>query len=120
MMANQQDLFGAEPLAPFHKSATGAARASTMDAAESVREGREDAHRAVVEAVRAAGANGMTADELATQLGWTQFYARPRVCETAKSGRIVASGYRRNNVAGNGMSVWVTPEYWGAAQAVLP
>ena len=43
MMAQQRDLFGAAPPAPFHRATRGASRDATMAAAETVREALAEA-----------------------------------------------------------------------------
>jgi hypothetical protein len=49
---------------------------------------------------------GLTADEIAVQLGWTVLFARPRVAELNKLKKIVATGERRRNVSGMNAKVW--------------
>lgn len=58
--------------------------------------------------IAAAGARGLTADEVATRLGRTVLSCRPRVAELAKGDnpRIVRTGERRLNASGNSALVW--------------
>lgn len=61
-------------------------------------------------AIRAAGQDGHTADELAAALGLDRWTIQPRTSELKAKGLIVDSGLRRRNVTGKRAVVWTTPE----------
>lgn len=57
--------------------------------------------------LRLAGADGLTADEAAEQLGETVLAIRPRFTELLRDGRIKDGGLRRRNESGRTAKVWV-------------
>jgi hypothetical protein len=59
-------------------------------------------------AIRAAGAHGLTTDELAAQLGMDRWTIQPRTSELRGEGLIRDSGQRRRNATGKLAIVWVT------------
>jgi predicted transcriptional regulator len=61
--------------------------------------------------IRAAGASGYTADELAEAMGMDRWTVQPRTSELKAKGLIVDSGQRRRNVTGKRAVVWTLPEY---------
>lgn len=61
----------------------------------------------VFDAIVAAGAAGLTADEAASILGETVLAIRPRVTELKEIGEIERSGERRKNVSGMSAAVWI-------------
>ena len=61
------------------------------------------AHRAI----REAGQRGLTADELAEQLGTDRWSIQPRTSELRRKGLIRDSGQRRSNVTGKQAIVWI-------------
>ncbi|HEX2114214.1 MAG TPA: hypothetical protein VHM01_07395 [Alphaproteobacteria bacterium] len=63
------------------------------------------AHRRII-ALLTQHPAGLTADEIAQHLGWAVLFARPRVTELNKLGKIVATGEKRRNVSGMNAKVW--------------
>lgn len=49
---------------------------------------------------------GLTADQIATEMGWTILYTRPRVSELRALSKIKPTGERRKNASGMGAKVW--------------
>jgi predicted ArsR family transcriptional regulator len=99
--AAQGDLFNAP--VPARQTDTSKAAAASLDrAAPRLR-------KLVLQAIRAAGAGGLTADEVAQRLKLSPLTARPRVCELNKLGEIRDSGIRRENRSGRTAIVWVAP-----------
>ncbi len=60
-----------------------------------------------LEAIRAAGAHGFTADELAAWLELERWTIQPRTSELSRKGLIRDSGRRRPNATGKLAIVWV-------------
>ncbi len=58
-------------------------------------------------AIRAAGAHGLTADELAARLEMDRWSIQPRTSELKRKGLIRDSGKRRPNCTGKAAIVWV-------------
>lgn len=58
-------------------------------------------------AVRNAGSNGLTSDELAELLGTERWSFRPRISELRQQGLIRDSGRRRLNKTGRMAIVWI-------------
>lgn len=59
------------------------------------------------EAIRAAGWQGLTADELAERLGMDRWSIQPRTSELRRKGLIRDGGQRRPNSSGKMAIVWV-------------
>ena len=57
--------------------------------------------------IRDAGLSGLTADELAAQLGMDRWSIQPRTTELKRKGLIRDSGQRRPNATGKQAIVWV-------------
>ena len=69
--------------------------------------------------IRAAGPDGLTADELAARLEMDRWSIQPRTTELRRKGMIRDSGQRRRNVTGKAAIVWIVPmsaplESWGS------
>ena len=58
-------------------------------------------------AIRAAGARGLTADELAAHLDMDRWSIQPRTSELKRKGLIADSGKRRPNATGKMAIVWI-------------
>lgn len=58
-------------------------------------------------AIAAAGAHGLTADELAARLDMDRWSIQPRTSELRRKGLIRDSGQRRQNATGKSAIVWV-------------
>lgn len=58
-------------------------------------------------AIRDAGSNGLTADELAAKLQMDRWSIQPRTSELKRKGLICDSGHRRPNVTAKLAIVWV-------------
>lgn len=84
-----------QPSLPFARSSE-----TSRDAARAVRSAAEQNRGRVLEAIRAAGANGMTCDEVQVLLGLSHQQCSPRVSELARSGEIVPSGLTRPTRSG--------------------
>lgn len=54
----------------------------------------------------AQGRTGATADEVARELGETEFSIRPRLSELVKAGLIEDSGITHKNTSGHSATVW--------------
>ncbi len=73
--------------------------------------------RAVLDAIAAAGANGLTGDEAAQRIGWERWAVRPRLSELKSRGDIVDSKRRRvNQASGINAIVWILKRYRDDAQ----
>jgi DNA-directed RNA polymerase specialized sigma24 family protein len=81
---------------------------TSRDAAIVVRQRSRALRDLVLQAITTAGAQGLTADEVAARLGRTVLAVRPRVTELAKAAppRIVTTGERRANESGLKAHVW--------------
>ena len=62
--------------------------------------------RMVLDAIRDAGSDGMTADEVAQKLRLSQLTVRPRATELARRGLVIDGGTRRKNESGRSAIVW--------------
>lgn len=62
-------------------------------------------------AIREAGANGLTALELADRLKVDRYSIQPRTSELRAKRQIIDSGQRRQNPSGVNAIVWTLPEY---------
>lgn len=107
--STQPDLFGANPVLPFHRNTEGAAREATREAAEHMREGAPTLRARALESIRRAGVVGRTADEIAEELGVSVLALRPRATELVQLGLARRSGERRRNASGVSASVLVMP-----------
>lgn len=58
-------------------------------------------------AIRDAGEDGLTADELAAKLDMDRWSVQPRTSELKRKGLILDSGQRRPNTTGKRAIVWV-------------
>ena len=63
--------------------------------------------RMALAAVRDAGWQGLTADELAARLDMDRWSIQPRLSELKRKGLVTDSGQRRRNVTGKQAIVWV-------------
>lgn len=63
--------------------------------------------RMAEEAIRNAGGDGLTGDELAARLQLERWAVRPRTSELRRKGIIMDSGQRRLNVSGRQAIVWI-------------
>jgi hypothetical protein len=61
--------------------------------------------------LRANGARGCTADEVADTFEWERYSSRPRLSTMKARGEIVDSGVRRKGASGRNQVVWVLPEF---------
>ena len=61
--------------------------------------------------IQAAGAMGLTADELAAELEVSRWTIQPRTSELRRKGKIADSGQRRRNESGKSAIVWVAVEH---------
>lgn len=101
----QPDLFDVYPDVPAARPTD-----TSIAAAESLAEGVAGLRQRVLDAIRAAGAIGLTPDEAAAQLELTPFTTRPRFSELREKGLIEDSGLRRANASGRKAIVWWVTE----------
>ena len=67
--------------------------------------------------IRAAGPDGLTADELAARLAMGRWSIQPRTTELSRKGMIRDSGRRRRNVTDRAAIVWVAPAFAPASES---
>jgi hypothetical protein len=104
------DLFGhletAEyPDAPGHRGIE-----TSKEAADALAPKLGRLQKLALERIRAAGAHGLTADELAEACRMDRWSIQPRTTELSRKLLIVDSGLRRLNSSGRRAIVWITPE----------
>lgn len=80
---------------------------TSIEAAEEIAPQVGRLQQLCLETIRAAGPDGLTADEVAARLELTPFSVRPRVTELSKLGLIEDSGVRGENPSGRRAIVWV-------------
>jgi len=64
-------------------------------------------HQMVMSVIEAAGAQGVTGDEIAARLDWDKYAVRPRTAELRKAGKILDSQKRRPSLTGINSIVWI-------------
>jgi hypothetical protein len=102
MAVMQRDLFSHYPFVP------GARHTDTsVAAADSIAPQVTHLRRVVLDAIRAAGAAGLTADECAARVDLSPLTVRPRVCELREMLFVIDSGKRRANHSGRNAIVWI-------------
>jgi hypothetical protein len=84
---------------------------TAFEAAESVADAAKTREAKALVLIRANGARGCTADEVAETLGWERYSSRPRLSTMKARGEIVDSGLRRKGASGRNQRVCVVPEY---------
>lgn len=89
---------------------------TSVAAAEAVADYLPALQSLVYRTIVAAGADGLTADELAERVGYARWSVQPRTTELKLKGLIVDSGVRRRNSTGKQAIVWVTAGAWVATQ----
>lgn len=97
------DLFSCWPLPGFKENGT------SRDAAVAMRSSAAILRERVYAAFKAAGADGLTADQAAAKIDESPFATRPRVTELGKETppRIVKTKMRRRNASGLSAAVWI-------------
>jgi hypothetical protein len=80
---------------------------TSIQAADAIASVSARLQRLALRAIHAAGANGLTADELAATVGVTRRAIQPRTSELRRKHLIADSGLRRLNVSGKRAIVWV-------------
>ena len=80
-------------------------------AAEDVAPNLGRLQRLAYDAIKAQGAYGLTADELAETLGLDRYSIQPRTSELRHKGLVIDSGKRRRNASKKLAIVWVTREH---------
>jgi biotin operon repressor len=99
----------AYPDAPGHRGAdTSVAAAADV----AVKLGR--LQRMAEAAIRQAGPDGLTADELASSLDLSRWSIQPRTSELRRKGVVVDSGRRRLNTTGKQAIVWIAKTLFSA------
>jgi len=96
-----------DALRPLISGTTPETRATSTEAATSVRETKDTQRQRVYEAIRDAGRNGMTDDQLQEDLGIEGNSQRPRRRELQALGRIQMCTLRRKTRSGRTAVVWV-------------
>ena len=99
----QRELFNGQPtpaVAPFSQATT------SREAAEAIEPVTARLERRVLEAVRAAGKDGLCNHELEAQLDMPGNTVRPRIWTLRKRGLVVDSGTMRLTPAGRRAIVW--------------
>lgn len=100
-----KDLLGDTPFT--YPAAPGFKHAGTSrDAAAAVEPKVTGGRAQVLNAILGAGECGMTADEVAEQIGRSILYVRPRVSELGAMNKIVRTGTTRKNQSGIPADVW--------------
>lgn len=85
---------------------------TSREAAEAIAPKLGRLQRMALNAIRARGVNGLTAEELADVLGVDRASIQPRSSELRRKGLVVDSGARRRNASsGRSAICWVTPEH---------
>lgn len=90
------------PEAPGHRKV-----ATSIAAADALAPALGRLQWLAITAIRQAGSEGLTADELAARLGMARGSVQPRTSELRRKGLIRDSGERRRNVTGKRAIVWV-------------
>ncbi|MBS3929057.1 MAG: hypothetical protein KGZ65_12920 [Sphingomonadales bacterium] len=90
------------PDAPGHRNAE-----TSIAAADAIAPKLGRLQRMSERAIRDAGENGLTADELAARLDMDRWSIQPRTSELRRKGLIRDSGQRRPNCTGKLAIVWV-------------
>lgn len=90
------------PYAPGHRNVE-----TSIAAADSLSPKLGRLQRMAERAIRDAGANGLTADELAAGLDMDRWSIQPRTSELKRKGVIRDSGQRRPNSTGKMAIVWI-------------
>lgn len=98
------DLFSYRPAYPGQPGFKD--RDTSRKAAASMSDAAPLLQRRCLAALRAAP-DGLTADQIAAQIGETILSVRPRVTELLRDGRVRDSGQRRKNDSGRSAKVWV-------------
>jgi hypothetical protein len=106
---NQRSLFDPEPPAQRHSPTSVEAAAQIAPRAGTLRS-------VVLRALAAAGADGMTDEELQDRLAMGPSTQRPRRVELVQAGLVRDSGRTRSTRSGRQAVVWVAGESTGGAQ----
>ena len=97
------------PDAPGHRSVD-----TSIAAAEAIAPSLGRLQRLAMEAIRDAGPQGHTAEELAAVLKLDRFTVQPRTSELRRKGMIHDSGQRRQNATGKRAIVWTADAATGS------
>jgi hypothetical protein len=90
------------PDAPGHRSVD-----TSIAAAEAIAQTLGRLQRMALEAIREAGPQGRTAEELAAVLKLDRTTVQPRTSELRRKGMIHDSGQRRQNASGKRATAWI-------------
>jgi hypothetical protein len=91
------------PDAPGHRGV-----ATSVEAADRTAPKLGALQQRALSAIKDAGTDGLTADELAARLELSRWSIQPRTSELRRKGLIRDSGIRRQNVTGLKAIVWIT------------
>lgn len=100
------DLFNPYPNSAGHRGVD-----TSIEAAASLADKLGNLQRMALAAISSAGARGLTADELAAELGVDRYTIQPRTSELRLKCIISDSGQRRLNASGKRAIVWTLPQY---------
>ncbi len=100
------DLFNPYPYSPGHRGID-----TSIVAAADIAPKLGRLQKMAEQAIGAAGARGLTADELAERLGCDRYTIQPRTSELKLKGIIGDSKQRRLNASGKRAIVWVLREH---------
>ena len=90
------------PDAPGHRNVD-----TSIEAADALAPKLGRLQRLAEATIRDAGADGLTADELAARLNTDRWSIQPRTTELKRKGIIRDSGQRRHNATGKRAIVWI-------------
>lgn len=79
---------------------------TSLDAARAIRPHKDSQRARVLALIASAGANGMTAQEIAERSGMSGDSVRPRLVELRESGAVVATGEVRLTDSGRAARAW--------------
>lgn len=105
MNASQPGLFDPRPTMPAQRHSE-----TSVAAAEAARPGSGKQRLRVYEAIKAAGAEGMTDLEVQAALGMNPSTQRPRRIELVRAGAVVKTDRKRKTPSGRNAAVYIAPE----------
>lgn len=95
------------PLGPLFDLPAQSHSATSRAAADSVRESAGSLRARVLSALREAGPDGLTDEQMQTRLAMNPSTQRPRRIELVKAGKVVAALACRPTASGRAATVWI-------------